>query len=79
MVAHGAPEYIPSDNGRETAVKSLRNWLGKLGTRNLYIEPEGRWESGYCESFDGKPRDELPNGDIFYALRKAQVLTEQWR
>ena len=24
-------------------------------------------------------RDELPNGEIFYTLREAQVLIEQWR
>ena len=27
------------------------------------------------ESFNGKRRDELLNREIFYALRKAQVLT----
>jgi transposase InsO family protein len=37
------------------------------------------WENGYCESFNGKLRDELLNGEIFYTLREAQVLIEQWR
>ena len=32
-----------------------------------------------CESFNGKLRDELLNGEIFYTLREAQVLIEQWR
>ena len=36
-------------------------------------------ENGYCESFNGKLRDELLNGEIFYTLREAQVLIEQWR
>lgn len=33
----------------------------------------------YCECFNGKLRNELLNGEIFYALREAQVLIEQWR
>ncbi len=27
------------------------------------------WENGYVESFNGKLRDELLNGEIFYTLR----------
>ncbi len=26
------------------------------------------WENGYCESFNGKLRDELLNGELFYSL-----------
>jgi hypothetical protein len=57
----------------------LRKWLGKLGTRTLYIEPGSPWENGYCESFNGKLRDEFLNGEIFYSLKEAQILTERWR
>lgn len=59
--------------------KKLRRWLGKLGTRTLYITPGSPWENGYCESFNGKLRNELLDGEIFYTLREAQVLIEQWR
>ena len=31
------------------------------------------------ESFNGKLRDELLNGELFYTLREAQVLIERWR
>ena len=34
---------------------------------------------GYNESFNGKLRDELLNGEIFYSLAQAAVLVEQWR
>ena len=37
------------------------------------------WENGYCESFNGRMRDEVLNGEIFYSLREAQILIEQWR
>ena len=33
----------------------------------------------YCESFNGKLRDELLNGEIFYTLKEAQILIENWR
>jgi transposase InsO family protein len=45
----------------------------------LYIEPGSPWENGYCESFNGKLRDEFLNGEIFYSLREAQAIIEQWR
>src|SRR5271167_3320810 len=37
------------------------------------------WENGYCESFNGKLRDECLKGEIFYSLKEAQVVIEQWR
>jgi len=59
--------------------QQLRQWLARLGTKAVYITPGSPWENGYCESFNGKLRDELLNGEIFYTLREAQVLIEQWR
>ncbi len=47
--------------------------------KTLYIEPASPWENGYNESFNGKLRDELLDGEIFYTLREAQVLIERWR
>ena len=79
MSVHGIPEHIRSDNGPEMIAKNLRRWLARLGTKAIYITPGSPWENGYCESFNGKLRDELLNGEIFYTLREAQVLIEQWR
>ncbi len=79
MLLRGIPEHIRSDNGPEFIAKELRKWLGKLGTKTLYIEPGSPWENGYCESFNGKLRDEFLNGEIFYSLKEAQILTERWR
>ena len=50
-----------------------------MGAKTLYIEPGSPWENGYCESFNGKLRDELLTGDVFYSLKEAQVLIERWR
>ena len=45
----GISEHIRSDNGPEFLAQQLRQWLGKLGTGTLYIEPGSPWENGYCE------------------------------
>ena len=79
MLIHGVPEHIRSDNGPEFVAKKLRNWLSAVGAKTLYIEPGSPWENGYCESFNGKFRDECLNGEIFYSLKEAQVVIEQWR
>jgi putative transposase len=79
MLMRGVPEHIRSDNGPEMTAKIVRQWLENVGAKTLYIEPGSPWENGYCESFNGKLRDELLNGEIFYSLREAQVLIGQWR
>ena len=62
MLWRGIPEHLRSDNGPEFIAQELRQWLGNLGTGTLYIEPGSPWENGYCESFNGKLRDECLNG-----------------
>ena len=54
----GIPEPLRSDNGPAFVAQELRKWLGSLGAGTLYIEPGSPWENGYCESFNGKLRDE---------------------
>jgi putative transposase len=53
--------------------------LKRLDVGALFIEPDSPWENGYTESFNGKLRDELLNGEIFETLNEAKVLIEQWR
>ena len=75
----GVPAFIRSDNGPEFIAIALRDWLYSLKVKTLYIEPGSPWENGYIESFNGKLRDELLNGELFYTLKEAQVLIERWR
>jgi transposase InsO family protein len=76
---HGAPEHLRSDNGPEFTAKVVRDWLKRVGVQTLFIAPGSPWENGYNESFNGKLKDELIHREIFYSLREAQVLVEQWR
>ena len=57
----------------------IRTWLNELGAKTLFIEPGSPWENGYIESFNGKLRDELLNGEIFDTVLEARVLTEDYR
>lgn len=79
FIIRGIPEHIRSDNGPEFTAKAVRNWLNNIGVKTLFIEPGSPWENGYIESFNGKLRDELLNGEIFTTLKEARVLIEGWR
>ena len=73
------PEHIRSDNGPEFTAKAVIQWLQSLEVKPLFIEPGSPWENGYIESFNGKLRYELLDGEIFMTLKEAQVLIENWR
>ena len=79
FILRGPPAYIRSDNGPEFVAQAVRDWIEAVGARTAYIEPGSPWENGYCESFNAHFRDEFLNGEIFYSLREAQILIEQWR
>ncbi len=79
FITRGIPQHIRSDNGSEFTAKHVRTWLSDLGVKTLFIEPGSPWENGYIESFNGKLRDELLNGEIFTTLLEAKVLIENWR
>lgn len=65
--------------GPEMVARALWEWLAQLGTKALYIEPGSPWENGYCESFNGKLRDECLKLEIFYSPKEAQVIIGAWR
>jgi transposase InsO family protein len=79
FIHRNAPEYIRSDNGPEFTARAVREWLGRIGVRPLFIEPGSPWENGYVESFIGKLRDELLNGEIFDTLLETRVVIEEWQ
>lgn len=79
FLRRGPPTYIRSDNGPEFCAEAVKRWLKRLQVNTLFIEPGSPWENGYVESFNGKLRDELLNGEVFTTLNEAQVLIAQWR
>ena len=78
FIQYGTPGYIRSDNGPEFIAQRLRTWLEGLDIQTTFIEPGSPWENGYCESFNGKMRDEFLNSELFSTLQEAQALTSLW-
>lgn len=76
-----APECsdLKDNDGDGFTAKMVRSWLERLEIHTLFIEPGSPWENGYIESFRGKFRDELLNGETFETLKIAKVLVEDWR
>ena len=79
FLVYGIPENIRSDNGPEFTARAVRRCLERIGVKTAFIEPGSPRENGYNESFNGKLRDELLNREIFYNLKEAKVLIENWR
>lgn len=79
FITRGLPKHIRSDNGPEFTSQAIRKCLKNLEVGPLFTEPGSPWENGYNESFNGKLRDELLNGEIFYTLKEAKIMIERWR
>jgi putative transposase len=79
FAVRGAPEHIRSDNGPEFIAEKIQRWLVQASVNTLYIKKASPWENGYVESFNGKLRDELLNGELFLSLAEARYVLDQWR
>ena len=79
FITRGIPAYVRSGSRPEFIAQGVQDWIAAVRAKTAYIEPGSPWENGYCESFNARFRDELLNGEIFYSLREAQILIEQWR
>ena len=79
FILRGVPLFIRSYSEPEFIAEAVRKWINAVGAKTAYIEPGSPWENGYVESFNARFRDELLNGEIFYSLKEAQIVIEQWR
>ncbi|MEM6679745.1 MAG: transposase, partial [Pseudomonadota bacterium] len=79
--------------GPEFIAEKVRDWIAAVGASTAFIEPGSPWgenvkrsirwidrrSNGYCEALNARFRDELLNSEIFFSLREAKILIEQWR
>ena len=79
FAVRGAPGHVRSDNGSQFIAKQLQPWLDQAAVRTLYIQKGSPRENGYVESFDGKLRDELLNGELFLSLPEARYVLDEWK
>jgi putative transposase len=79
MTTGRKPEHIRTDNGPELTSHALADWarFGSVGC--VFIDCRASWENGYCESFNGRFRDEFLTTETFGSLLEAQVFAEDWR
>ncbi|UZF91311.1 transposase [Bosea sp. NBC_00550] len=59
-------------------VKAVRDWIAAVGAKQPLSNLAVLGENGYCENFNSKLRDELLNGELFYSLAEARIVTEGW-
>ena len=75
----GLPRSIVCDNGPEFAGKALDQWADQRGVTLQFIRPGKPIENAYCESFNGKLRNECLSAHWFPTIADAQHAIEAWR
>jgi putative transposase len=73
------PETIIVDNGPEFSGKVLDEWAYRHKVKLHFIDPGKPIQNAFCESFNGKFRDECLNEHWFLILQEAQTTIEAWR
>lgn len=76
--AHGRPELLRSDNGREFTADLLREWLDEQGVGQAFIDRGAPQQNPFVERFNGTMRDEVLNGETFHTLLEARVVIAEW-
>ncbi len=76
---HGRPEAIVCDNGTEYTSLVMFDWAQRSGVGLQFIQPGKPSQNGFCESFNGRVRDECLNENLFSNLAEAQMITANWR
>lgn len=79
FILHGVPGHIRSDNGPGIRCQSGTGLDPCCRRQNRLHRAGQSWEDGYIESFNARMRDELLNGELFYSLKEAQIIVENWR
>jgi transposase InsO family protein len=79
FLSRGIPEFIRSDNDSEFIAKNVRKFISDVGAKTVYITPGSPWENGFIERFNGTLRDELLNREMFYSLKEARAIIENFR
>jgi len=79
IVAHGLPKTIRLDNGPEFAGKALDAWAYGRGVKLCFSRPGKPTDNAFCESFNGKLRDEFLATHWFENIADVRLHLETWR
>ena len=72
----GKPGMIVSDNGTEFTCNAMLTWSENHKIAWHFIAPGKPMQNGFCESFNGRMRDELLNETLFFGLDHARSRIE---
>ena len=72
------PGTFGSDNSTELTSNAALAWCGEISVEWHYIAPGKPMQNGFCESFNGRMRDELLNETMFLSLAHARVEIAAW-
>ena len=74
----GKPGLIVSDNGTEFTSNAMFAWAREHKVAWHFIAPGKPMQNGFCESFNGRMRDELLNESLFLGLDHARDCIARW-
>jgi putative transposase len=74
----GKPGMIVSDNGTEFTSNAMLAWAEQHIIDWHFIAPGKPMQNGFCESFNGRMRDELLNETLFLGLDHARTRIIDW-
>ncbi len=74
----GKPGMIVSDNGTEFTCNAMLTWSEQHQIAWHFIAPGKPMQNGFCESFNGRMRDELLNETLFFGLDHARSRITDW-
>jgi transposase InsO family protein len=74
----GKPGMIVSDNGTEFTSNAMFAWAQDNRVVWHFIAPGKPMQNGFCESFNGRMRDELLNESLFLDLDHARTKITNW-
>ena len=74
----GKPGMIVSDHGTEFTSNAILSWTSENKIAWHYIAPGKPMQNGFCESFNGRMRDELLNETLFFGLDHAREKISAW-
>jgi putative transposase len=75
----GYPKTIVLDNGPEMVSLAMLRWAADRGVRLHHIAPGKPIQNAFCESFNGRLRDECLNEYDFVSLAHVHEVLGQWR
>lgn len=74
----GKPGMIVSDHGTEFTSNAMLTWSQEHRVAWHFIAPGKPMQNGFCESFNGRMRDELLNETLFRGLDHAREKISEW-